>query len=1000
MRKNVANFGLVVTKIVVVVGIIAVVQMRFWLPPYLLWLIFIEKIEAAPSPGLIHRQLQQNVSEGVVLATLLTASKGPCLLLENNYPFQEQILLTIQGRPGQLHDADIKLLQTSLMAAYNKIALCSNGAGLHLTQVSILRNAVDSFGATIAPTASDNITQLFTVIATTQGTGVGSQAVPFRLFSPSIPSTPSGQQRQRRRRQQRYRGLQEISSNVFVHGGAAGLQKEKGKTPPKAIPTMCSCPVPSESTFLQIWNQGLTKLPSVDTIIVDITELSSYTPCAPIETAFETTLAVDFGSLAILSNETDYLSIQYGLLEHVVLQTYNDINALNTGDICDPLFIIMTNVTLISAPGSNSGSTGLNRRLVTSGGFIFNVTGTCRGCSATRPPLFDNEASRRILKSELTTFPTTRKESTTVEVAPLPPFQPRRRIPVVEDACYCPVGATEFRRPTQSEFFQALNSRLGILGSKGAGVISVVSTAQTSFQVQPVNCSSSVDFFTTFLTVDVTANEENGAITQNDGILLGQSIQGSYNGLAQQLCDPLFRTVQSVDLVESANSRRVLFERGLAKSNRTLSQTLSFSVRGRCRGCTTTTPLFNDLTGRFLGELVATSNEGQVLPTRHSKDAAAHHEIRRQHRRLQQGSNQTSQCFCSVNSLGDRAPDFDEFLTAYNQTVGTALNTSVSVTTVNEVKSFAPSPSPSLSPLLPTTKTITPLKPSPVPTTAPPSRIPTLVTPSVPPPAMSPSQSPSASSTPPPSRNFNPPSVFPHNLLTSSPSKVPNIPPTRSPVILTPPPGIEPQSLPSQPPLKPPSLEPTIVSQPALVPTPQPTPQPSAFLTSRPTPPPTSLKTAGPSLKPTITPSPPPTPLPSPPPTTQPSPSPTPLPSPSPTALPSPLTQQPTPLPSPPPTLLPTSPPTLLPTNGPTPLPSPPPTLLPTLPPTLLPTSGPTPIPTKLPTSPPTPRPTPVPTQRPATPTPAPHQGIPVLPIFPVFFPSLPSFLNPTSPPQ
>jgi hypothetical protein len=103
-----------------------------------------------------------------------------------------------------------------------------------------------------------------------------------------------------------------------------------------------------------------------------------------------------------------------------------------------------------------------------------------------------------------------------------------------------------------------------------------VSKAQTL--LQPVNCSSSVDFFTTFLTIDVMANAENDTVTQDDGVLLGQSIQGSYNLLAQQLCDPLFRTDQSVELVKTENTSRAG-----SIDNKQPDLQSGFSVRGRCR---------------------------------------------------------------------------------------------------------------------------------------------------------------------------------------------------------------------------------------------------------------------------------------------------------------------------------------------------------------------------------------------------------------------------------
>jgi hypothetical protein len=48
-------------------------------------------------------------------------------------------------------------------------------------------------------------------------------------------------------------------------------------------------------------------------------------------------------------------------------------------------------------------------------------------------------------------------------MAPIPPLQPHRRIHVVDGACYCPVGVTEFRRPTQASF-SSTQLAIGFIG--------------------------------------------------------------------------------------------------------------------------------------------------------------------------------------------------------------------------------------------------------------------------------------------------------------------------------------------------------------------------------------------------------------------------------------------------------------------------------------------------------------------------------------------------------
>jgi Fe-S cluster biogenesis protein NfuA len=603
------------------------------------------------------------------------------------FRFRRSILVTFLGRPGSVSDADVDKLQNHLVQAYNQAAACHNAFGgfRRLRRAKILRNQITSFGSSSPQTPSAELTQNFTVTATVQGECRGCKASPFRLFSDK--STP--------RR---------------MH---------------------CVCPIPLKSSILHFFNRFVryspseirrmkTVLPSSIDLLEDITELESYSPCNPTEDTFHTFITIDFTEETL--NITD--QSQNPILEQAVLQSYNNLNALGTADVCDNFFVTITDVQVVVSPKTAGyGLTSMNRRnlkqsaAVSTKDFIFSITGKCRGCLGNPPSLFDDVSGRRrhlnqwpmtiMEEKQQSHQQTTQAQHDVSDVSSAMLWLDSRRLPVVSGGCYCPVYATQFRRPTQSEFVNSLNIRLRLL--EAANLINIVGAATETLQDVPVNCSSEENFFND--TVGVTLggyalNSTNLSSTQE--AQLTQAFITSYNSLAQQYCDPLFRTIYSVQLEEVIQSRRVLCEkegmRTRSGNNRLLAPssahgsaskptgvseaTFVFSVTGHCRGCPSSTPLFNDaiVAGRMLDYLFVIK-ETPTTSREHAK-ATSQQGGNERLRQLQE-TNLTAECYCDLNSLGDRAPNETEFTEAFAEMLASA-NIASSVITISQI--IPPSP--------------------------------------------------------------------------------------------------------------------------------------------------------------------------------------------------------------------------------------------------------------------------------------------------------------------
>jgi hypothetical protein len=845
-----------------------------------------------------HRTLDAAINVPKVMPLPLPPIPTICTPVDE-YEFEPAIVLTLQGRPDELTEADMDILQLSFLQVYNMLSLqCGGdkpvvtGAFLRLEQVQIT-NHVQGV-ATIRPAPSsvaNTTTQEFVLVATVNGICRGCQTTPFQLWREMTSRNRERglmQQQQQQQQQQRQQETRRISSSKYSlsgnRGGAAGVNK--GSVPAKKMPfplLECNCLVPFKSSLIQTLNT-LAPLPKSVKRVIDLDQFNPIASC-PNERNFSTFLTLDFtpGQQAAL-NITN-INTQYQQLEQAVVIAYNEANAaLIAAGICDPTFTVLTSALLVVSPSSGYGPTGLNRRLTSStpdSSYTFQMSGRCRGCSDNTPLYNDASSGNRRRLQHLKVGQhyqggAPQPEDSWMAYGRFDPrtsrsLQSSRNLPVINNECYCPVNATQFQRPTMAQYQQALNDQLQ--AAQATGAVTIVSSVQNTLQVNPVNCSSQVVTFETEVAIDVSGNAS--SLTSSQLSALGQAFQDSYNTLAQQNCDPLFRTIESVQVVgiEPSGTRRDLSDFDVRHRQETVSllhlSTLLLRISGRCRGCTQSTALFNDVvhTTRLLTSFMVSTETSFKLEIDNDNDLG----VSNGQRVLQQVTNQTDQCYCSIAANSTSAPSLSTFTAVFNQTVAsTNVTPTITVTTVAVPSNvtFPPSKAPSNQP---TTTQIPTFNPSKAPVTQ-------TSRPTVPPPSSNPSTRPSIKATQIPTVKpeapapLQPtilpvlPTVLPPTILPTSPSIVPLapflpvlptfLPPTILPVSpsIVPPvaPSIVSPALPVAPAIVSPALPvaPTIIS-PAL-PVAPPTVSPASPEAVSPSKPPNVIATPGPSRRPSV----------------------------------------------------------------------------------------------------------------------------------------------------
>jgi Fe-S cluster biogenesis protein NfuA len=584
-----------------------------------------------------------------------------------------------------------------------------------------------------------NLTQPFTIEASIQGHCQACQASTFQLLTDDSSTSSSSSSRRRTRRRGQ---VQQHHHHRSLSSAGAGNNVFQPTTPPLPS-CACPAPLKSAFLLVAnqlLARPHRVSTPVSITAIQELVQVSCSPNVTTIETYVvlnfgtppsSSTNNTTSSSPPVLLNTTT----QGQLLAQYVSQYYNNANALRTsGHVCDTSFLTVSGSaqTIVAPTGdgtSNSGISGRRRQLSPSGSVsasltsIYKITGTCRGCSSS-VSLFNDAVSkgrRRLMLSsslsssslgdyntwsdehdddpmddfdevddfnevDLPTMSTTMSTMTTTTNTYHHHYDDHhRQLPVLNGLCYCPVHSTSFAPPSGAEYLITLNIQLAILAN--AGFLSVVGPAQATVQVKPVNCSNNVETIHSIVTmtlVRVNSNTsdsvDNTTLSSDDVSFLEEAFMITYNFLAQEYyCDPFFRTVNKVQLIESIPYRRrhlmterEMEHRHLLPTDNNFTE-LVFNVTSTCRGCPlTSTTLFNVNTtddmppplGRRRRQLLQ-DHAWNAL----SKMSNSGEWVNNMRGLLQVQQHNYTTCYCPVHVIGNRAPTLPEFLSAFNVTI-------------------------------------------------------------------------------------------------------------------------------------------------------------------------------------------------------------------------------------------------------------------------------------------------------------------------------------------
>ena len=580
------------------------------------------------------------------------------------------VLIEVEGRPGLVTESQFVLLQELFVDTYNQLTqtLCpASASSLALSSVAIERQ-LDTYVPPGFGTASRTFTLECTATTSSPGLFYREYTITTRRAqtnlrkpkskgyrspskspskSGSSKSSKSGTGYSKSTSKSGYKpdSPSEPGETTPVPGETTPVPGETTPVPGETTPVPGeTTPVPGETTpvptpgdngsdragadcdglseaaFLVAYSSAVqarsADLESSITAVVDVAEMEPV-PCADATSEFLPDVIVTFegdDSLAT-AEQLDALAQSFG-------QTYNALNQLNP-DTCDAFFRSVVSVSLVTDQGFNRRLHEDQRHLQVKPwkkfSYLYQVTGQCRACgSNTR--LFNDVQGRLLSESSTAAFP----------------FMERHL--QVSD-CVCPVTASDLRPPTNLEFQEGYQTSIDILKEEGVILPDYIVRVVSVKEVDEQTCGD-IETFTPQVYVDLFGFPDNVTTFELDALAV--SFTNTYNELAGDTCDPVFRSIESVSIdtdPASDNGRRLQAQAWTPQTFRYL-----FTVEGLCRTCGSNSRLFDDVVGRMLADL-----------------ANAQHGRRFQEENL---------CFCTPEAVDiQRAPTEDEFAVAYNDTV-------------------------------------------------------------------------------------------------------------------------------------------------------------------------------------------------------------------------------------------------------------------------------------------------------------------------------------------
>lgn len=527
-------------------------------------------------------------------------------LLQTKVP----VLLQVDGQPGLLNEFEYVVLEETFIEAYNSLAqnLCPDTSVPLVETVTIDRDVGNS-----ASPGDGTVSRIFTLSS--------------RITLPSVTSLFSPSQDIAVRRQ--LTNDKDPKPRRLSHGGKGGKGKGKSKQAsknPVTAPTMTSadestrtgCPGLTEQAFALAYREAVrAKSGELGTSVVDVTDVAEMGPVAC------DTSAIEFTSDVVITFTGDptlwSLSQEQGLTQSFG-QTYRSLNRLNP-DTCDLLFRDVFNVALfrdeefnrrlrVEEESHNKAQRSLQASTTFS--YLYRATGECRGCQANSRLFAQGSSGRKLLASaQQVSFADTHRR-------------------LQDDTCMCPVTASELRPPTNEEFRDAYEATISILQKENVIDKAFIGSIVDVKEVRQVDwdCSATETFETQ---VYVQLSGTPSAVENDEIEALEVGFTETYKQLSGSFCDPFFRTPIEVTIDTMTGVGRRLQSDS--------SFTYEYTVSGLCRGCAGNSRLFGQSVRRMLSR-----GDG---------------------RRFQQDNL----CFCSLDSVADRAPTQDEFAVAYNETV-------------------------------------------------------------------------------------------------------------------------------------------------------------------------------------------------------------------------------------------------------------------------------------------------------------------------------------------
>ena len=192
----------------------------------------------------------------------------------------------------------------------------------------------------------------------------------------------------------------------------------------------------------------------------------------------------------------------------------------------------------------------------------------------------------------------------------------RRRLQ--KSDCRCPIDP-KYRAVTEKEMIDALDITLDFSTDTLPPL-----TVKDVIEIEDVDCDPNVDNFQTNVGVDFYSDSLDGVITNIIANTLAASFVRSYNSLAERFCDPLFRHVETAEVVSNAatpaqgdrtlqgqripifnfnfNSNPIVTPNSTSSpppllSNFTFKFDFRFFFLGSCRGCPKGANLFVSIQG-------------------------------------------------------------------------------------------------------------------------------------------------------------------------------------------------------------------------------------------------------------------------------------------------------------------------------------------------------------------------------------------------------------------